>query len=111
MRSTKNVSITIPIGMLKETERLAKLEHRTMSELFREALRQYNVRHSRTPKHEPSVTLRTLQQANKHPMSPEDLGAEDKRLRQYGARQAKKLGIREQDVVRIIHESRARRTP
>jgi len=41
MRSTKTLSITIPPEMLARAEALARKENRTMSELVREALRQY----------------------------------------------------------------------
>jgi metal-responsive CopG/Arc/MetJ family transcriptional regulator len=37
----KTLSVTLPPEMLDNAERLAKKEHRTMSELVREALRQY----------------------------------------------------------------------
>ena len=41
MRTTKTLSITLPPEMLARAEQLAEKEHRTMSELVREALRQY----------------------------------------------------------------------
>lgn len=41
MRTTKTLSVTLPPEMLARAEQLAKKEHRTMSELVREALRQY----------------------------------------------------------------------
>jgi CopG family transcriptional regulator / antitoxin EndoAI len=41
MRTTKTVSVTLPPEMLARAEQLAKKENRTMSELVREALRQY----------------------------------------------------------------------
>ncbi len=41
MRTTKTLSVTLPPEMLTRAEQLAKKEHRTMSELVREALRQY----------------------------------------------------------------------
>ncbi len=41
MRATKVVTVSLPPGLLKDTERLAKEEGRTRSELFREALREY----------------------------------------------------------------------
>ena len=41
MRTTKTLSVTLPPEMLSRAEELAKKEHRTMSELVREALRQY----------------------------------------------------------------------
>jgi len=52
---------------------------------------------------------RAVAAAKRNPLSPEDLIAEDRRLAAYGARQARKLGIEEDDAVRLVHESRKRR--
>jgi Arc/MetJ-type ribon-helix-helix transcriptional regulator len=41
MRTAKTVSITLPPDLLMKAQELALREHRTMSELFREALRRY----------------------------------------------------------------------
>jgi predicted transcriptional regulator len=41
MRTAKTVCITLPPDMLVKAQELALREHRTMSELFREALRCY----------------------------------------------------------------------
>jgi Arc/MetJ-type ribon-helix-helix transcriptional regulator len=41
MRIAKTVSITLPPDLLVMAQSLAEKEHRTMSELFREALRRY----------------------------------------------------------------------
>jgi CopG family transcriptional regulator/antitoxin EndoAI len=41
MRTTKTLSITLPPEMLARAAEMAKREHRTMSELVREALREY----------------------------------------------------------------------
>lgn len=41
MRTAKTVSITLPPDLLMKAQELAQREHRTMSELFREALRRY----------------------------------------------------------------------
>jgi predicted transcriptional regulator len=41
MRTAKTVSITLPPDLLAKAQKLAHREHRTMSELFREALRRY----------------------------------------------------------------------
>lgn len=41
MRTAKTVSITLPPDLLAKAQELAEREHRTMSELFREALRRY----------------------------------------------------------------------
>ena len=40
-RTTATVTISLPPAMLKELERVRKQEHRTRSELMREALRTY----------------------------------------------------------------------
>lgn len=76
MRTTRVVSISMPPEMLKETERLAREEDRTVSELIREAVRCY--RHERRWR-------RTLA---------------------YGRARAKALGIQEGDVVPLIREFR-----
>ena len=41
MRTTKTLSITLPPEMLAAATEMARREHRTMSELVREALREY----------------------------------------------------------------------
>ncbi len=41
MRIAKTVCITLPPDLLKKAQKIAAREHRTMSELFREALRRY----------------------------------------------------------------------
>jgi len=53
-----------------------------------------------------------LTDSKEHPMSRADLRAENARLLACGSRQAKKAGIKERDIPRVIHESRSwRRTP
>jgi metal-responsive CopG/Arc/MetJ family transcriptional regulator len=44
MRNAKTVCITLPPELLKKAQRTAARESRTMSELFREALRHYIAR-------------------------------------------------------------------
>ncbi len=41
MRTAKTVSVTLPPDLLLKAQDLAQREHRTMSELIREALRRY----------------------------------------------------------------------
>jgi len=76
MRTSKVLSLSLPPTMLQEAERLAKKEGRTKSELFREALRRY---------------------------IQERRWAE---LRRYGTQQARKLGLMDTDVERLIKEYR-----
>jgi len=44
MRTAKTVSITLPPDLLVKARELAQREHRTMNELFREALLRYIAR-------------------------------------------------------------------
>lgn len=76
MRITKILSLSLPPELLREAERIAKKEGRTKSELFREALRRY------------------IQEKKW------------RELKEYGARRAKSLGIKEADVERLIDEYR-----
>ena len=41
MRTAKTISITLPPDLLLKAQEIAEREHRTISELFREALRRY----------------------------------------------------------------------
>jgi predicted transcriptional regulator len=41
MRNARTISITLPPELLVKAQELARTEHRTISELFREALRHY----------------------------------------------------------------------
>ena len=79
MRTSKILSITLPPAMLKEAERLAKKENRTMSELVREALRYYQ------------------------------RGRWWDEINAYGRARANALGIRERDVVPLVKQFRKER--
>ena len=73
----KTLSVTLPPEMLDKAERLAKKEHRTMSELVREALRQYE-------------RNRIWEE-----------------ISFYGQKSAAKAGIKtEADVVKMVHDFR-----
>ena len=79
MRNTKTLSVTLPPDMLKRAQSIAKKESRTMSELIREALRYYERR-----------------------SWWDEVNA-------YGHASAQRQGIREDDVERLVHETRTRR--
>ena len=76
MRTTKTLSLSLPLELARQAERIAKREGRTKSELFREAIRRY-IQEQRWMD-----------------------------LRRYGAEQARKLGIREPGVEQVIEEYR-----
>ncbi|HZZ15618.1 MAG TPA: ribbon-helix-helix domain-containing protein [Candidatus Sulfotelmatobacter sp.] len=79
MRSTKTLSVTLPPDMLKRAQSIARKESRTMSELIREALRHYERR-----------------------SWWDEVNA-------YGQARADRLGIREEDVDRLVHEVRGKK--
>ena len=110
MRVTQNVSITMPKSMLKEVSRMAKRENRSISEVVRNAVRDYTVarRLEPTPEEDMEMVMRIIEDAKKNPMTRKELLAEDRRLREYEIRQAKKLRLKESDIVDIIHASRSR---
>lgn len=69
---------------------------------------------SRVPKvgskEHPSNTIeQIIKDAQQHPTSPRALAALNAQLMAYGARQAKKAGVKEGDVTRLIHAFRSRR--
>ena len=55
------------------------------------------------------TVMRIIKEEKAHPMSRRQIAALDKELKAYGAKQAKKVGIKVRDIPRVIHESRARR--
>ncbi|MCI0586961.1 MAG: ribbon-helix-helix protein, CopG family [Planctomycetes bacterium] len=76
MRTTEIVSLSFPPTLLRQIERRAKKEGRTKSALFREAVRRYL------------------------------LESEVRELARYGARRARRLGLRRSDIQRLIEEYR-----
>ena len=76
MRTTKIQTISLPPEIVKQIEKIIKEEGMTKSELFREALREY-------------IRKRRLE-----------------RIREYGARKAAELGIKEEEVEKLIDEYR-----
>ena len=76
MRTVANLSITLPAEMLKRAKKLATRENRTMSELMREAFREYERK-------------RRWDQVNA-----------------YGLAKAAERGITEEDIPRLVREWR-----
>ena len=80
MRTTRPVTVSLPSDLLRETQRVAREEARTRSELIRDALQQY-------------LASRRW-----------------RRLRQWGAESAERLGLKsEADLQRLLDEVRAKR--
>lgn len=80
MRTTKVMTLSIPPDMVMEIEKIISKEHRTKSELFREALRKY------------INDKRWLQ------------------IRQWGLKASQELGVSTEDEVNeLIHQHRKSR--
>ncbi len=62
MRTSRTISVSLPAAQLKEAERLARKEHRTMSELVREALRQYQQKQAESGNADLIAALRAVQE-------------------------------------------------
>jgi len=67
MPSLKTITVSLPIAMGKEIEKVAKEEHRTISELIREAFRQYQAQR----------TLRGLASEGKQSAKTKKLSSKD----------------------------------
>ena len=112
MRTTKSITVKLPAGIAEIAERLAKTEKRTMSELVTEAIREYDALRRQMAEDEAEWAKRVdeiLEDAKRNPMTPKQAAAADRELMKVGATAAKRLGIKERDIVDIIHRSRARR--
>lgn len=76
MRTAKVISFSMPPEMEKQAQKVAKEEHRTISELFREAFRQY--------------------------LANRDLAA----VRSEGRKVAKKMKLKPEDIEKIVRDGR-----
>ena len=61
MRTSKTLSVSLPPAQLKRAERIAKRENRTLSELVREALRQYEQKQDSPINYDLIAALRAVQ--------------------------------------------------
>jgi metal-responsive CopG/Arc/MetJ family transcriptional regulator len=120
-QTMKNVGFTVPPSMAEEIDRMARKEHRTKSEFFRRMFTLYQTYKKQLEQAEEEQFERMVdgviaealkaQEEGRPLMTDEEFTAESKRLMEYGANQAKKLGINVEDdeeINRIIRNVRAR---
>jgi len=50
------------------------------------------------------LVMRIIEEAKVNPMTARELADENSRLMAYGALQAQKVGIKERDIPRVIHD-------
>jgi metal-responsive CopG/Arc/MetJ family transcriptional regulator len=116
-RTTKTLGFSVPPKVLKEVESLARKEHRTKSELFREMVRVYQRFRLQRDRDEARWVANLIQEAKaeqaKQPMTIEEILAESERLSHAGAKRAKKLGVKTdlRSATRLIHDRRNTRGP
>jgi metal-responsive CopG/Arc/MetJ family transcriptional regulator len=61
MRTTKTISVSLPPDQLKDMEKTAKRENRTLSELIRKLFRQYQARQKTPVNFELLAAIRAVQ--------------------------------------------------
>ncbi len=115
-RITKILGFSVPPALVEEVEQIAKEENRTKSELFREMLRVYLSYRKQRESYKNNWVMDLIQEAKaeqeEKPMTSEEILEESERLREYGVKQTEKLGIKSENINRIVYEYRKRkRTP
>lgn len=107
------MGFSVPPTVVMEVEALAKQERRTKSELFREMVRVYRRFRAQRDRDEDRWILGIIEEAKaereNNRASTEEMLKESDRLSRYGARQARKLGIKPKDIDGVIHAYRARK--
>jgi Arc/MetJ-type ribon-helix-helix transcriptional regulator len=95
MRTSKTLSISLPPTQLKQVERLAKKENRTMSELIREALRHYEQRQASPINADLIAALKAVQEnaraAGLDKLSSREIDSEIAAYRKQTAKRTKQL--------------------
>ena len=93
MRTSRTLSISMPPTQLKQAERLARKENRTLSELVREALRQYEQKQETPINYDLITALRAVQngamRAGLDKISEREIDAEVQAVRRQQDRKIK----------------------
>ena len=103
-------SITTPIVVPEAVRRKAGLRRGEQVE-FRVSGRAITIVPKETSRENYPIetVMRIIKEAKRRPLSREEGQALDTEVMAYGSDRAKKAGVKERDITRIIHESRARR--
>jgi hypothetical protein len=99
-------------AILKKIEKIAEKERRSTDEVLRDMMEAYE--RARTQREEGDAWVMNIikeaqEEQKKNPMTREEIRKESDRLARYGEQQAKRLGIKERDIPRIIDEYRRSR--
>ena len=113
-RTTKMIGFSVPPSIAEEVRQVAQEERRTKSELFREMFRFYTTYRHQLHKAEEERFQRMIDEAiaegqreKENPtMTQEEIDKLEQELLRYGEQQAKRQGIAEKDVDRIVYARR-----
>jgi len=113
-RTTKMIGFSVPPSIAEELKQVAIEERRTKSELFREMFRLYQTyRHQLHQaeeerfQHMIDEAIAEGQSEKENPtMTDAEMDKRQQELLRYGEQQAKRLGIAEKDVDRIVYARR-----
>jgi metal-responsive CopG/Arc/MetJ family transcriptional regulator len=113
-RTTKMIGFSVPPSIAEELKQVANEERRTKSELFREMFRLYRTYRHQLRQAEEERFQRMIdesiaqgQREKENPtMTQEESDKLEAELLHYGEQQAKRLGIAEKDVDRIVYARR-----
>lgn len=112
-RTTEPSDFSLPSAFIRAAAKLAREEHRTPRQLCTEMLRVYKQHRKQQEPYDEAWALKLIREVEEEdrirPQTQEELDVEDEELLRYGEVQAKKLGIKEKDVPRLVRERRAER--
>ena len=111
-RITETIGFSVPPAIARQVSRIAKAECRTKSELFREMVHVYERYRKQEEQYDEAWAMRLIRETKEEerlrPLTREEMDREEEELNRYAEAQSKKLGIKEKDIDRLIHEFRAR---
>ena len=113
-RTTKILGFSVPPSMVEEVEQIAKEERRTKSELFRRMFGVYKTYRKQLEQAEDERFQRLIDEAIAEGMrekeipimTEEEYDTVEEEVLRYGEQQAKKRGIAEEDIDRIVYARR-----
>src|SRR5262249_40974233 len=102
MATSQTSSVTLPASVLRTAKRLPKREKRSVPDIVADALQQYEAAQPSKHPETPQEWALFMEEAKKTPLTQEEFDAEEKELAEFGAAQAKRLGIKsDRDIFRI----------
>jgi hypothetical protein len=109
-RTTETSGFSIPPAFLRKAAKIAREEHLTPPQLLNDMLDVYQQHRKQQKPYDEAWVMNIVREVEEedriHPPTKEELDKEDKELRRYGVAQAKKLGLKDKDIDRLLQERR-----